>query len=112
MRQVLTGKFGNKNFYKGTGSGAMGRWTRKGAYILEPERFRQYMIPNLTGFQLTPYINPNVERTFQKSHSLRDYFWKENLPKELDNVTLIENMRKAAKEVSRMVKGAKKDREV
>ncbi len=29
-RRIITGKTANKNFYKGTGSGRMGRWTTRG----------------------------------------------------------------------------------
>ena len=47
-RGVLTSKQGNKNFYKGHGSGRMGRHTPKG-YLLEPWRERTFVVPDLSG---------------------------------------------------------------
>ncbi|RKP01276.1 hypothetical protein CXG81DRAFT_1907, partial [Caulochytrium protostelioides] len=53
---VFTGKDGNKNYYKGTRSGRMGHWTRKGRYIVEPQQKRQWIVPPLDTFKLTPYV--------------------------------------------------------
>ncbi|KAJ3081917.1 hypothetical protein HDU79_011973 [Rhizoclosmatium sp. JEL0117] len=106
--RILTPKLGNKNFYKGRGSGPMGRWTAKGNYMLEPFRFRQYMIPDLSGCQLTPYVNPNTLKSKSiGNHSVRDYFTNDALPKDL-SPSLIANMQRAARECSQAIK-AKKD---
>ncbi|KAI8617677.1 hypothetical protein BC830DRAFT_1112388 [Chytriomyces sp. MP71] len=101
--RILSPKLGNKNFYKGRGSGAMGRWTQKGNYLLEPFRFRQYMIPELAGCQLTPYVNPNVSKSAaQFTHSVRDYFKPENLPEDLP-ASLVKNMQRAARDVTKQL---------
>lgn len=44
-RAPLTSKQGNKNYYKGTRSGRMGRWTSKGQFVVESWRLRQYIVP-------------------------------------------------------------------
>ncbi|KAJ3332206.1 hypothetical protein HDU76_000979 [Blyttiomyces sp. JEL0837] len=98
----LTSKMGNKNFYKGSGSGSMGRWSKKGNYVLDPSKFRQWIIPDLSNFKLTPYVNPKIETTFRKSHSVRDYFKPSALPEGLDP-SLVQNMQRAARDVSRML---------
>ncbi|KAJ3243304.1 hypothetical protein HDU78_000620 [Chytriomyces hyalinus] len=106
--RVLNPKLGNKNFYKGRGSGAMGRWTPKGNYVLEPFRFRQYMIPDLSGCQLTPYVNPNISKAASSfTHSVRDYFKTDALPADLP-LSLVRNMQRAAREVSKsLINGSK-----
>lgn len=47
--RVLTGKHGNKNFYKGTGSGRMGRHVFKGksgsTYKVEEWQTRKFIAP-------------------------------------------------------------------
>jgi large subunit ribosomal protein L41 len=74
-RTVMTGKRGNKNYYKGKGSGRLGSWTSGNKYILEPWRLRDYIIPDLST-DLKPYMSPTINPLFKKSHSLRD--WIEN----------------------------------
>ncbi|KAK3995806.1 mitochondrial ribosomal protein L27-domain-containing protein [Cladorrhinum sp. PSN332] len=60
----LTTKDVNKGFYKGTGTGAMGRHTKYGGYIIEWERVRTYVCPDLTDFKLTPFVTQNVKPTY------------------------------------------------
>ncbi|KAK4166490.1 mitochondrial ribosomal protein L27-domain-containing protein [Cladorrhinum sp. PSN259] len=60
----LTTKDVNKGFYKGTGTGAMGRHTKYGGYIIEWDRVRTYVCPDLTGFKLTPFVTQNVKPTY------------------------------------------------
>ncbi|CAN6610225.1 large ribosomal subunit protein mL41 [Trichomonascus vanleenenianus] len=45
-RWPLTTKQGNKNFYKGTGSSGVGRWTTRGRYIISWEKVRTYVVPS------------------------------------------------------------------
>ncbi|KAF2137620.1 uncharacterized protein K452DRAFT_257369 [Aplosporella prunicola CBS 121167] len=59
-RLALTTKQTNKGFYKGTGTGSMGRHTKRGGYIIEPEKVRTYKVPDLTGFELTPFVTKRV----------------------------------------------------
>ena len=44
-RLPLTTKQVNNGFYKGTGSGAMGRHTKHGGYIIEWRKVRTYVVP-------------------------------------------------------------------
>jgi len=48
----LTTKDMNKGFYKGTGSGSMGRHTKHGGYIIEWKKVRTYVVPELEGFKV------------------------------------------------------------
>ncbi|KAJ3097754.1 hypothetical protein HDU97_004569 [Phlyctochytrium planicorne] len=94
----MIAKFGNKNVYKGTGSGSMGKWTSKGKFIIEQHKVRQFMVPDLNGFELTPYVDPTFKTKIRATHSVEDYFKPENLPQGLD-AGLVENMQRAAAEV-------------
>ena len=51
-RKTLTSKMGNKNYYKGKGGKPMGRHTKKGGYIIEKYRKPDYIVPDLTDFQV------------------------------------------------------------
>ena len=52
-RLALTTKQTNKGFYKGTGSGSMGRHTKHGDYKLEYHKVRTYKVPaNLQDFKV------------------------------------------------------------
>lgn len=44
-RLQLTTKQAGKDYYKGTGSGAMGRHTKHGGYVLDYNKVRTYMVP-------------------------------------------------------------------
>ena len=45
IRLPLTTKQVNNGFYKGTGSGAMGRHTKHGGYVIEWKKVRTYVVP-------------------------------------------------------------------
>jgi len=51
-RLRLTTKDVNKGYYKGTGTGSMGRHTKKGGYIIEWNKVRTYVCPPLDGFKV------------------------------------------------------------
>jgi hypothetical protein len=52
-RHALSTKQANKGYYKGTGSGSMGRHTEHGGYIIELEKVRTYVVPkNLKDFKV------------------------------------------------------------
>ncbi|OZJ02294.1 hypothetical protein BZG36_05347 [Bifiguratus adelaidae] len=55
-RFPLTSKRGH-NFYKGTRSGAMGRHTKRGGYMIDWEKVRTFVVPDLEGFKLHPYVS-------------------------------------------------------
>ena len=61
-RLPLTTKMTNAGYYKGTGTGSMGRHTKHGGYVIEWNKVRSYVCPDLTGFE--------VRRQF---HSLQVY---------------------------------------
>lgn len=57
----LTTKDVNKGFYKGNRTGAMGRHTKHGGYIIEWDRVRTYVVPQgLKEFQLSPFVSRQV----------------------------------------------------
>lgn len=41
----LTTKDINKGFYKGTGTGSMGRHTKFGGYVIDWQKVRTYVVP-------------------------------------------------------------------
>ena len=52
-RLALTTKMVNGGYYKGTGSGSMGRHTKHGGYIIEWDKVRNYIVPpNLAAFKV------------------------------------------------------------
>ncbi|KAI7862286.1 mitochondrial ribosomal protein L27-domain-containing protein [Spinellus fusiger] len=55
-RIPLSAKRGH-NFYKGTGSGAMGRHTKQGGYKVDWSKVRTFIVPDLEGFMLGPYVS-------------------------------------------------------
>ena len=44
-RGVMNSKRGNKNYYKGKGTGRLGSWTSQGQFKIDPWRLREYMPP-------------------------------------------------------------------
>jgi large subunit ribosomal protein L41 len=68
-RWPLTTKQGNKTFYKGTGSSGIGRWTRKGRYIVNWDKVRTYVVPSsLESTELRPLVcatAPKIKHTFK-----------------------------------------------
>ncbi|KAL8863283.1 MAG: hypothetical protein Q9178_000658 [Gyalolechia marmorata] len=61
-RLALTTKQVNGGYYKGTGSGAMGRHTKHGGYIVDYKKVRTYVVPkDLKDFKLTPFVTKTME---------------------------------------------------
>lgn len=52
-RLRLTTKDVNKGYYKGTGTGSMGRHTKHGGYIIDWNKVRTYVCPPLEGFKVS-----------------------------------------------------------
>mmetsp|Transcript_10179 Transcript_10179/g.30619 ORF Transcript_10179/g.30619 Transcript_10179/m.30619 type:complete len:86 (-) Transcript_10179:2447-2704(-) len=52
----LNSKRGPRNYYKGKGVQPTGRHTRKGGYILDKLKLPNFVVPDLTGFTLKPYV--------------------------------------------------------
>lgn len=61
-RLPLTSKQAGPNYYKGYGGGAMGSHTRRGGYILDYSKIRTYVVPDLEGFHLTPFVSKRIEK--------------------------------------------------
>eukprot|EP00695_Tsukubamonas_globosa_P001876 TRINITY_DN294_c0_g1_i2.p2 TRINITY_DN294_c0_g1~~TRINITY_DN294_c0_g1_i2.p2 ORF type:complete len:75 (+),score=13.50 TRINITY_DN294_c0_g1_i2:130-354(+) len=57
----MTSKKGNKNYYKGRGARTLGKYTSKG-FRFEPEKVPEIVVPDLTGFELLPYVARNTPR--------------------------------------------------
>ncbi|KAK3707938.1 60S ribosomal protein L27, mitochondrial [Vermiconidia calcicola] len=51
-RLALTTKQGPHNYYKGNRTGAMGRHTKYGGYIIDYAKVRTYVCPDLTDFSV------------------------------------------------------------
>ncbi|KAL8759196.1 MAG: hypothetical protein Q9199_000954 [Rusavskia elegans] len=61
-RLALTTKQVNGAYYKGTGSGSMGRHTKHGGYIIDYKKVRTYVVPtDLKDFKLTPFVTKTME---------------------------------------------------
>lgn len=70
-RWPLGTKQGNKNFYKGTGSSGIGRWTRKGRYLINWGKVRTYVVPSaLNDTALKPLV---CETTPMVRHHFKGY---------------------------------------
>lgn len=54
---ILTAKRGPRNYYKGKNCKPTGFHTRKGGYVLVQEKLPNFVVPELTGFQLKPYVS-------------------------------------------------------
>ncbi|KAL9137645.1 MAG: hypothetical protein Q9175_001134 [Cornicularia normoerica] len=63
-RLPLTTKQVSNGFYKGTGTGAMGRHTKHGGYVIEWRRVRTYVVPEqLKDCKLTPFVTQKLRPT-------------------------------------------------
>ncbi|RPA80846.1 hypothetical protein BJ508DRAFT_415118 [Ascobolus immersus RN42] len=60
-RIQLTTKDTNKGYYKGNRTGSMGSHTKYGTYKIDYNKVRTYVVPDLEGFQLTPFVTRKLE---------------------------------------------------
>ena len=51
-RERMSSKRGNKNYYKGRGSGTLGEWTAKGRFVIQSWKMREFVVPNLDNFHV------------------------------------------------------------
>ncbi|MCJ1459422.1 hypothetical protein MMC28_009800 [Mycoblastus sanguinarius] len=64
IRLPLTTKQVSNGFYKGTGSGSMGRHTKHGGYVIEWKKVRTYVVPEqLKDCKLTPFVTKRMKPT-------------------------------------------------
>ncbi|KAL9531531.1 hypothetical protein SMMN14_04240 [Sphaerulina musiva] len=68
-RLPLTTKQGPHNYYKGNRTGAMGRHTKHGGYIIDWNKVRTYVCPDLTGFELTPFVAKKISPPEKESYA-------------------------------------------
>ncbi len=61
-RRVLTGKTGPRCYYKGKGCSAAGFNTQDAKYLVDRNRIHQFVVPDLTGFPLKPYVDSHDTR--------------------------------------------------
>ncbi|KAG5190143.1 mitochondrial ribosomal protein L27-domain-containing protein [Tribonema minus] len=59
-RAPLHRKHGNKNFYKGTGARSEGKLNSKAKFILDKDKLLELVAPDLTNFQLKPYVAKSI----------------------------------------------------
>jgi hypothetical protein len=55
-RLALTTKQAGKDYYKGTGSGSMGRHTKYGGYRIDWSKVRTYIVPDLSDFHVCLFL--------------------------------------------------------
>ncbi|KAL0026333.1 hypothetical protein WJX77_012672 [Trebouxia sp. C0004] len=53
---ALNSKRGPRTFYKGKGAEPTGHHTRKGGYQIMKGKLPEYIVPDLKGFALKPYV--------------------------------------------------------
>ncbi|CAN0842733.1 39S ribosomal protein L41-A, mitochondrial [Linum grandiflorum] len=54
---ILSSKRAPRNYYKGKNCKPTGFHTRKGGYVIDPEKLPNYVVPDLTNFMLKPYVS-------------------------------------------------------
>ncbi|KAL9662779.1 hypothetical protein QQ045_027613 [Rhodiola kirilowii] len=65
---ILSSKRAPRNYYKGKNCKPIGFHTRKGGYVVEPEKLPNYVVPDLTDLKLKPYVS-QVARVAKTSES-------------------------------------------
>ncbi|KAK1312203.1 hypothetical protein QJS10_CPA07g00909 [Acorus calamus] len=55
--QILSSKRAPRDYYKGKNCKSTGFHTRKGGYVVMDEKLPSYVVPDLTGFKLKPYVS-------------------------------------------------------
>ncbi|KAL6779878.1 MRPL41 [Auxenochlorella protothecoides x Auxenochlorella symbiontica] len=56
----LTSKNGPRNFYKGKGCLPTGQHTKKGGYVQQAWRMPEILVPDLSKFNLKPYVAVSI----------------------------------------------------
>lgn len=57
--RTISSKQGNKNFYKGSRGGKLGRFTNAGRFVVETWKLRTFVAPLFVA-GLTPYVSPKA----------------------------------------------------
>jgi large subunit ribosomal protein L41 len=85
-RLRLTTKQVNGGYYKGNRTGSMGAHTEYGGYIIDYRKTRHYKMPNLTNFDLTPFVTKEMEPT---KWERTDKYDKTREPSKVDGMDLL-----------------------
>ncbi|KAG6769362.1 hypothetical protein POTOM_024993 [Populus tomentosa] len=66
---ILSSKRAPRTYYKGKNCKPTGFHTRKGGYVVVPEKLPNYVVPDLTDFKLKPYVSqcPTEVKTTEAS---------------------------------------------
>ncbi|KAL0562024.1 hypothetical protein IC582_002472 [Cucumis melo] len=54
---ILSSKRAPRDYYKGKNCKPTGFHTRKGGYVVVPEKLPNYVVPDLSDFKLKPYVS-------------------------------------------------------
>ncbi|XP_010538932.1 PREDICTED: 39S ribosomal protein L41-A, mitochondrial-like [Tarenaya hassleriana] len=65
---ILSSKRAPRDYYKGKNCKPTGFHTRKGGYVIQPEKLPNYVVPDLTDFKLKPYVS-QVAREIKTAES-------------------------------------------
>jgi large subunit ribosomal protein L41 len=65
-RLALTTKQAGKDYYKGNRTGAMGRHTKWGGYVVDYKKVRTYVCPDLAGFNVRKMIQRDTGQLRQE----------------------------------------------
>ncbi|EME84064.1 uncharacterized protein MYCFIDRAFT_162925 [Pseudocercospora fijiensis CIRAD86] len=87
-RLALTTKQGPHNYYKGNRTGSMGRHTKYGGYVIDYKKVRTYVCPDLSNFNLTPFVLSRIGRPE------RDYFGHTETNSRMDGKEYIKKWKK------------------
>ena len=89
-RLPLTTKSVNGGYYKGNRVGSMGAHTSDGRYIIDYRKVRTYNCPDLTGFNLTPFVTAEMKptRTLPTMDGMSYH-----LPAKIDGREMIQNFK-------------------
>eukprot|EP00055_Hartaetosiga_balthica_P004314 m.11127 g.11127 ORF g.11127 m.11127 type:complete len:89 (-) comp3779_c3_seq1:199-465(-) len=75
-RGAMTAKRANKNFYKGRGAKSTGFISRKGTFIPDPYKRVHFVVPNLEGCEMKPYVSYKAPLTIGKVPTMEDILKK------------------------------------
>ncbi|KAF8106318.1 hypothetical protein N665_0144s0029 [Sinapis alba] len=62
---ILSPKRAPRDFYKGKNCKPTGFHTKKGGYVVQPDKLPNYVIPDLTGFKVLFFFSPCVSLMFE-----------------------------------------------
>lgn len=60
-RLRFTTKEVGRGFYRGTRTGSVGAHTEYGGYVVDWRKVRNFNVPDLTGFKLTPFVTEEMQ---------------------------------------------------